>query len=152
MPPRFTQAFARRLDSLCQLEVREARDGDRILPGLALLAPGDRHMEVVRSGAIYSVRLTDAPPVNHHRPSADVLFESCSRTLGSNAVAVVLTGMGADGARGLHAMKRAGARTIAQDEATSVVFGMPKEAILTGSVDQVLPLERVAEVLLRLAV
>jgi two-component system chemotaxis response regulator CheB len=151
MPLLFTRAFAERLDKLCQISVREARAGDRILPGLALVAPGERHMQVVRSGAIYSVELTDDPPVGHHRPSADVLFESCARCLGANAVAVVLTGMGADGARGLHAMKRAGARTIAQDEASSVVFGMPKEAILTGSVDHVLPLDQVAAKLLQLA-
>jgi two-component system chemotaxis response regulator CheB len=151
MPLRFTEAFAQRLDKLCQISVREAKDGDRIVPGLALIAPGERHMQVVRSGAIYSVQLTDEPPVGHHRPSADVLFASCARCLGANAVAVVLTGMGADGARGLHAMKQAGARTIAQDEASSVVFGMPKEAILTGSVDHVLPLDRVAETMLRLA-
>jgi two-component system, chemotaxis family, protein-glutamate methylesterase/glutaminase len=151
MPLRFTQAFAQRLDKLCQISVREARDGDRIVPGLALIAPGERHMQVVRSGAVYSVQLNDEPPVGHHRPSADVLFESCARSLGGNAVGVVLTGMGADGARGLHAMKQAGARTIAQDEASCVVFGMPREAILTGSVDHVLPLDRVAEALLRLA-
>jgi two-component system, chemotaxis family, protein-glutamate methylesterase/glutaminase len=152
MPLRFTQAFAQRLDGLCQIEVREARDGDRIVPGLALIAPGDSHMLVARSGTIYSVRLSGDPPVNHHRPAADVLFESCARNLGANAVAVVLTGMGSDGARGLHAMKQAGARTMAQDEATCVVFGMPKEAILTGSVEHVVPLEQVAETMLRLAV
>jgi two-component system, chemotaxis family, protein-glutamate methylesterase/glutaminase len=151
MPLRFTQAFARRLDGVCQISVREARDGDRIVPGVALIAPGDSHMLVTRSGSIYSVRLSNDPPVNHHRPAADVLFESCARCLGANAVAVVLTGMGADGARGLHAMKQAGARTIAQDEATCVVFGMPKEAILTGAVDHVVPLDRVAETMLRLA-
>jgi len=151
MPLRFTQAFAQRLNGLCKINVREAQHGDRIVAGLALLAPGDRHMQVVRSGAIYSVHLSDGPPVGHHRPSADVLFESCARCLGANAVAVVLTGMGADGARGLHTMKKAGARTIAQDEATSVVFGMPREAILTGAVDHVLPLDRVAEAALRLA-
>jgi two-component system, chemotaxis family, protein-glutamate methylesterase/glutaminase len=151
MPPLFTSQFAQRLDKLCSIRVREATDGERILRGVALVAPGNRHMEVVRSGAHYSVRLLDSAPVNHHRPAADVLFPSCASALGANAVAVVLTGMGADGARGLAAMKRAGARTVAQDEASCVVFGMPKEAIATGCVDHVVSLDRIAETILALA-
>jgi two-component system, chemotaxis family, protein-glutamate methylesterase/glutaminase len=126
MPETFTRSFAGRLDGLCQIRVKEAADGDRILPGHALIARGNLHMEVTRSGATYAVRLVDRPPVNRHRPSVDVLFHSCARYLGANAVGVILTGMGSDGARGLRAMRDAGAFTIAQDEASCVVFGMPK--------------------------
>lgn len=149
MPESFTRSFAERLDSLCQIRVKEAEDGDRILPGHALIARGNRHMEVRRSGAIYSVRLVDSPPVNRHRPSVDVLFESCARYLGANAVGVILTGMGNDGARGMKAMHDAGAFTLAQDEATCVVFGMPREAIAAGGVDEILPLGRIAPGMLR---
>jgi two-component system chemotaxis response regulator CheB len=149
MPETFTRSFAERLDSLCQIKVKEAADGDRILPGHALIARGNIHMEVRRSGAIYSVRLVDSPPVNRHRPSVDVLFDSCARYLGANAVGVILTGMGNDGARGMRAMHDAGAFTIAQDEASCVVFGMPKEAITAGGVDEILPLSRVAPGMLR---
>jgi two-component system chemotaxis response regulator CheB len=144
MPEKFTKHFAERLDKLCQIRVAEAQDGDRILRGHALIAPGNRHMQVKRSGAHYAVELNDLPPVNHHRPSVDVLFESCARFLGANVVGVILTGMGGDGARGLLSMRRNGARTIAQDEATCVVFGMPKEAIANGSVEFVAPLDQIA--------
>jgi two-component system chemotaxis response regulator CheB len=151
MPARFTQSFAQRLDGLAAVRVREARDGDRILPGHVLIAPGDFHMQVARSGANYGVRVFSAEPVNHHRPSVDILFDSCARYLGANAVGVILTGMGADGAHGLRAMHSAGARTIAQDEATCVVFGMPKEAIALGAVDEVLAIEQIPGAVLRAA-
>jgi two-component system, chemotaxis family, protein-glutamate methylesterase/glutaminase len=145
MPEHFTRAFAQRLDGLSQIRVQEARDGDRILPGHALIAPGNYHMRVVRSGANYNVEVFIAEPVNRHRPSVDVLFYSCARHLGRNAIGVLMTGMGGDGARGLLAMRQVGARTLAQDEATSVVFGMPKEAIELGAVGEVLALNRIAE-------
>jgi two-component system chemotaxis response regulator CheB len=145
MPEGFTRQFARRLDGLCAIRVREARDGDPVVRGQALIAPGGaNHMELVRRGDACAVRVFPGPPVNHHRPSVDVLFRSCSTHLGASAVGVILTGMGGDGARGLLAMKLAGARTIAQDEATCVVFGMPKEAIAAGGVDYVMPLGRIA--------
>lgn len=140
MPEKFTQSFAERLDSLCQIRVKEAKDGDTIVPGHVLLAPGNFHMEVTRSGANYGVKVFEAERVNRHRPSVDVLFNSCARVLGRNAVGVIMTGMGDDGARGLLAMKQAGARTAAQDEASCVVFGMPKEAIALGGVDEIVPL------------
>jgi two-component system chemotaxis response regulator CheB len=146
MPERFTQSFAQRLDSLSSLRVAEARDGDRILPGHVLIAPGNFHMEVLRSG--YSVKVFSGPAVNHHRPSVNVLFHSCARYLGANAVGVILTGMGGDGAEGMRAMHDAGAWTIAQDEASCVVFGMPKEAIALG-VDAVLPLDQIPGATLR---
>ena len=151
MPERFTTSFAERLDHLSRIRVKEAADGDRILPGHALLAPGNFHMEVVRSGAEWRVRVFAADPVNRHRPSVDVLFHSCARELGRNVVGVILTGMGADGARGLAAMKSAGAHTIAQDEASCVVFGMPKEAIAAGGATEVLPLDRIGPAALRAA-
>jgi two-component system chemotaxis response regulator CheB len=144
MPEGFTKSFAERLNRQCAVRVSEAKDGDRVLPGHVLLAPGNFHMEVVRSGAFTSVRVQGGDPVNRHRPSVDVLFDSCAKELGGNAVAAILTGMGNDGARGLLALRRAGARTIAQDEATCVVFGMPKEAIQLGAAEQVLPLDRIA--------
>lgn len=150
MPEHFTKSFAQRLDSLCRLQVREAQDGDRILPGLALIAPGGLQMEVARSGASFSVRITDGPPVNRHKPSVDVLFDSCARVLGANAVGAILTGMGGDGARGLLAMRQAGARTLAQDEDTCVVYGMPREAALLGAAEEVLPLDRIAGAALRM--
>src|SRR5690606_2559097 len=133
MPEKFTAAFARRLDSLCQVEVREAADGDSVLRGRVLIAPGNRHSLLQRSGARYYVTVKDGPPVSRHRPSVDVLFRSAVHSAGRNAVGVIMTGMGDDGARGLAEMKAAGAFTIAQDEATSVVFGMPKEAIRLGA-------------------
>ncbi|MDM7915806.1 MAG: chemotaxis response regulator protein-glutamate methylesterase, partial [Candidatus Eisenbacteria bacterium] len=144
MPKPFTKPFADRLDSVCAMEVREAADGDAVVQGVVLVAPGDEHMVVVRSGARYHVRLTHGPAVHHQRPSVDVLFESVAENVGRNAVGAILTGMGADGAAGLLSMKKAGARTIAQDEATCVVFGMPREAIAAGGVDEVLPLGRIA--------
>jgi two-component system chemotaxis response regulator CheB len=149
MPENFTRAFAQRLDKLCQIRVQEARDGDRILPGHALIAPGNYHMRVNRNGANYYVEVFMSEPVNRHRPSVDVLFHSCARNLGRNAIGVIMTGMGGDGARGLLAMRQAGARTVAQDEATSVVFGMPKEAIELGAVGDVLGLSRIAEAVVR---
>jgi two-component system chemotaxis response regulator CheB len=151
MPENFTRSFAQRLDGLCKVRVSEAKDGDRILPGHVLIAPGNYHLEVNRSGASYVARVFQADPVSGHRPSVDVMFESCSRSLGSNVVGVILTGMGADGARGMLAMHRNGARTFAQNEETCVVFGMPKEAIACGAVDDVLPLQRIAPAALRAA-
>lgn len=149
MPEGFTRSFAERLDSLCRIRVREAQDGDRILPGHALLAPGNRHLEVARSGTTFGVRVHDGEPVNRHRPSVDVLFASCARAMGSNAVGVILTGMGNDGARGLLEMRRAGAHTIAESEESCVVYGMPKEAVALGAAEAVLPLERIAAEVLR---
>jgi two-component system chemotaxis response regulator CheB len=142
MPPGFTSSFAQRLDSACHIRVTEARDGDRILPGHALIAPGDFHMKVVRNGANYLVRVGKAPPVNRFRPSVDVLFRSVATNIGTNAVGVILTGMGCDGAAGMLEMHQAGCATIAQDQASCVVFGMPKEAILRGGVQEVVSLER----------
>ncbi|HSY40300.1 MAG TPA: chemotaxis response regulator protein-glutamate methylesterase, partial [Polyangia bacterium] len=144
MPAGFTAAFAQHLNAQCKIEVLEAASGDRVIPGRALIARGDRHLVVRRRGFDLVVELTDDAPVCRHRPSVDVLFHSVADRLGSNAVGVILTGMGADGAKGLLAMRRAGAPTIAQDEATSVVFGMPKEAIDLGAADVVLPLPRIA--------
>ncbi len=140
MPEKFTATFAERLNSVCALEVREARDGDRLIPGLVLIAPGGRHMQVRRSGAQYHVEVRDGPPVNRHRPSVDVLFRSVAQCAGRNALGIILTGMGDDGARGLKEMHDAGARTVAQDEATSVVYGMPKEAVKLGAADRSLAL------------
>ena len=144
MPAGFTAAFAAHLADICKMEVREAVDGDRIVRGRALLARGDRHLRVQRRGFDLVAEVDDSPPVSRHRPSVDVLFRSVAEAVGARAVGVILTGMGADGADGLLAMKRAGASTIAQDESTSVVFGMPKEAIDRGAVDVVLPLPRIA--------
>jgi two-component system chemotaxis response regulator CheB len=143
MPEKFTTAFAARLDKVCQIEVREAEDGDRVLAGRALIAPGGRHMTLKRSGAQYHVEVSDGPLVNRHRPSVDALFLSVAKHAGRNALGVIMTGMGDDGARGLFEMHEAGARTVAQDEATCVVFGMPKEAIKLGGVDKVVPLQAI---------
>ncbi len=151
MPEGFTKSFAARLDRCCAVRVSEAKNGDRVMPGHVLLAPGNFHLSVARSGAMTSVRVTDGPPVNRHRPSVDVLFHSCADQLGPNCAGAILTGMGDDGARGLLAMRRAGALTVAQDEATCVVFGMPKEAIVLGAAAEVLPLDRVADRLIRAA-
>ncbi|MEJ2654977.1 MAG: chemotaxis-specific protein-glutamate methyltransferase CheB [Acidihalobacter sp.] len=129
MPEKFTAAFAQRLNGLCAIEVREARDGDRLLPGLALIAPGGKHLKVVRRGAQYYAEVLDGPLVNRHRPSVDVLFRSVADTAGRNAIGIIMTGMGNDGAHGLKRMRDAGAYTLAQDEASCVVFGMPKEAL-----------------------
>jgi two-component system chemotaxis response regulator CheB len=148
MPKGFTGAFARRLDGVCRVAVREAADGDRVERGLALIAPGDRHMIVRSEGAHWRVRIVDGPPVSRHRPSVDVLFRSVADAAGAAAVGVILTGMGRDGAEGLRAMKELGGWTIAQDEATCVVFGMPREAIALGVVDVVAPLSRIAGAIL----
>jgi two-component system chemotaxis response regulator CheB len=141
MPAGFTASFAKRLDSICPMEVREAVDGEHVAPGLALLAPGGKHMLLARSGASYLVRVKDGPPVHHQRPSVDVLFQSVAREAGRNAVAALMTGMGADGAAGLLDIRRAGGWTFAQDEASCVVFGMPKEAIRLGGADEVVSLD-----------
>lgn len=148
MPERFTKAFADRLNALCEILVKEACDGDSVLPGQALVAPGNYHMELIRSGARYQVHISQGPPVNRHRPSVDVMFHSIAKIAGSNARGVILTGMGADGAQGLLAMRQAGAATVAQDEGTCVVFGMPKEAIKAGAVDKIVPLEHIPSALL----
>jgi two-component system chemotaxis response regulator CheB len=150
MPEAFTRQFAARLDSLCKIRVQEAQDGDRILPGRALLAPGGHHMAVVRKGAEYAVHVYRGERVNRHLPSVDVLFSSCARNMGKNALGVLLTGMGADGAKGMLEMKQACAFNIAQDEASCVVFGMPHEAILLHAVDQVLPLGNIPNALLQM--
>ncbi len=144
MPPGFTRSFAQRLDSLCRITVSEAENGERVLPGHAYIAPGGRHMRLARSGSNYVVALDDGEPVNRHRPSVDVLFRSVAANAGPNALGVMLTGMGKDGAAAMLEMKRAGSFTIAQDEASCIVFGMPKEAIALGAVDEVLPLARIA--------
>jgi len=149
MPEKFTAAFAARLDSVCQVEVREAHSGDRVLPGLVLIAPGGRHMQLVRSGAQYQVTVLDGPPVNRHRPSVDVLFRSVARCAGANALGVLMTGMGDDGARGLKAMRDAGALALAQDEASCVVYGMPKEAVKLDAVDRSVPLAAIASEIVR---
>jgi two-component system chemotaxis response regulator CheB len=148
MPEVFTANFAERLNQLCAVDVREARDGDRVRPGLVLIAPGNRHTMINRNGAQYMVRVVDGPLVARHRPSVDVLFRSVAQAAGANAVGVIMTGMGDDGADGLLEMKKAGAATIAQDEATSVVFGMPKVAIERGAVDEILPLQRITQAIL----
>jgi two-component system chemotaxis response regulator CheB len=144
MPELFTRAFANRLDGLCEITVKEAESNDSVIRGRALIAPGNHHLLLKRSGARYYVEIKDGPLVCRHRPSVDVLFRSAARYAGRNAVGVILTGMGDDGARGMLEMKQAGATNIAQDEATSVVFGMPKEAIKLGGVDKVLPLTSIA--------
>ena len=149
MPEKFTEAFARRLDGLCELEVKEAADGDAVLRGRALIAPGNRHLLLQRSGARYYVSVKDGPLVSRHRPSVDVLFRSAAHSVGPNGLGIIMTGMGDDGAHGLLEMKQAGALTVAQDEATSVVFGMPKEAIALGAAAKVLPLERLAAEIVR---
>jgi two-component system chemotaxis response regulator CheB len=137
MPPFFTSTFAQRLDSICDIEVREAKDEDFLAPGLALIAPGGRHLQVQRSGAYYQVRVKEGPPVHHQKPSVDVLFNSLAGAAGPNAVGVLLTGMGSDGAAGLKAMRDKGAYTIAQDEKSSVVWGMPGEAVKMGAACEV---------------
>jgi two-component system chemotaxis response regulator CheB len=151
MPEKFTATFADRLNQLCTIDVKEASTGDRIVEGRALIAPGNRHTVVERSGAQYRVRITDGPLVSRHRPSVDVLFRSVAQAAGPNAVGVILTGMGDDGAVGLLEMQQAGAATMAQDEATSVVFGMPKVAIARGAAGQVVPLPRIAGLVLKRA-
>lgn len=144
MPGGFTKSFAERLNKICQIEVREAADRDRVVPGLALIAPGHIHMLLERSGAQYHVRLKDGPAVHYQKPAVEVLFQSAARQVGRNAVGVILSGMGADGAKGLLEMRQNGAFTIAQDEASCVVFGMPKEAIKLGAAESIVPLNQVA--------
>jgi two-component system chemotaxis response regulator CheB len=150
MPENFTAAFARRLDTLCRVTVKEASDNDSVIRGQALIAPGNRHTLLKRSGARYYVEVKDGPLVCRHRPSVDVMFRSAARYAGKNAVGVIMTGMGDDGARGMSELKEAGAYNIAQDEETSVVFGMPNEAIKRGGVDRVLPLEKIAGEVIKL--
>lgn len=151
MPENFTAAFAKRLDSTCKVTVKEAEDNDTVVRGRALIAPGNRHTLLKRSGARYYVEVKEGPLVSRHRPSVDVLFRSAARYGGRNVVGVILTGMGDDGAKGMKEMHDAGAVTIAQDEATCVVFGMPNEAIKQGGVDKVMPLERIAGEVLKLS-
>lgn len=145
MPANFTRQFAQRLNAACAIEVREAQDGDRVIPGRALIAPGGLHLSVRRNGAQYQVQVQDGPPVSRHKPSVDVLFRSLAQAAGRNAVGVIMTGMGDDGARGLKAMREAGALTLAQDEASCVVFGMPKEAIRLGAVEQICSLDEIPQ-------
>ena len=147
MPPGFTKSYAARLDSLCRIRVKEAVDGDRILPGHAYIAPGGFHLSVERSGANYVARVRDSEPVNRHKPSVEVLFDSAARVVGQNALGVMLTGMGADGARAMKTMRDAGSWNVCQDEASCVVFGMPREAIAHGAAHEVLPLQRIAPAL-----
>jgi two-component system chemotaxis response regulator CheB len=151
MPEYFTAQFARRLAQSCRIEVKEAAPRDRLSPGRALIAPGNHHLVVRRTGALYQGDLWEGPAVSRHRPSVDVLFGAAAQACGPNAMGIILTGMGDDGAEGLLEFRRAGGYTVAQDEATSVVFGMPKEAIARGAVDDVLPLERIAAAILRWA-
>jgi two-component system chemotaxis response regulator CheB len=148
MPEKFTASFAARLDSLCEIEVREAANGDRVIPGRALVAPGGRHMLLCRSGANYHVEVKDGPLVNRHKPSVDVLFRSVAQHAGKNALGVIMTGMGDDGARGLREMREAGAHTLAQDEASCVVYGMPKEAVKLGAAERSLPLDGIPRAIL----
>jgi two-component system, chemotaxis family, protein-glutamate methylesterase/glutaminase len=148
MPPGFTKSYATRLNGLCRIHVAEATNGERVLPGHAYIAPGGLHMSVERSGANYVVRVQDGEPVNRHKPSVDVLFESAARVVGPNALGVMLTGMGADGAAAMRTMRDAGSRNVAQDEASCVVFGMPREAIAHGAAHEVLPLNQIAPRLL----
>lgn len=149
MPERFTSAFARRLDSLCKIEVREARHGDRVHAGRALIAPGGRHMVLKRSGNQYYVELLDGPLITRHRPSVDILFRSAAQAAAGNAIGILMTGMGDDGALGLKDMRDCGAKTIAQDEASCVVFGMPREGIRLGGASEVVALDRIHEHILR---
>lgn len=150
MPEKFTASFAQRLNSLCEIEVREAQNNDRVIPGRALLAPGGKHMLLKRSGAQYHVEVIDGPVVNRHRPSVDVLFRSVAKFAGRNATGVIMTGMGDDGARGMREMHDAGAYTLAQDEASCVVFGMPKEAIKLNAVDKVVALGEIPQLIVSL--
>ena len=149
MPEHFTRSFAERLNGLCEIAVKEAATGDRILPGRALIAPGGRHMLVKRSGAQYFVEVVDGPLVSRHRPSVDVLFRSVAKTAGPNALGIIMTGMGDDGARGMKEMSDAGSRTLAQNEESCVVFGMPKEALRMGGVTETIDLQQVPEAIVR---
>jgi two-component system chemotaxis response regulator CheB len=149
MPEKFTALYAQRLDGLCAINVREARDGDRLERGVALIAPGGKHMQLRKSGGQYYAVVTDGPPVNRHKPSVDVLFRSVAECAGRNALGIIMTGMGDDGARGMLQMHEGGARTVAQNEETCVVFGMPKEAIKLHAVDDILPLEQIGRAILQ---
>jgi len=149
MPPGFTRSFAARMDSLSRIAVSEAADGERVLPGHAYIAPGDRHLRLAKSGSNYVIALDDSEPVNRHRPSVEVMFRSVAAIAGSNALGVMLTGMGRDGAAAMLEMRKAGSFNIAQDEASCVVFGMPREAIAAGAVDEILPVTEIAPRLLR---
>jgi len=148
MPPKFTASFAERLDRLCAVHVKEAEDGDRVVNGRVLIAPGNYHMLLRRSGARYHVQVKQGPMVHHQRPSVDVLFKSAAEYAGENCLGIILTGMGVDGAEGLLMMKKAGARTIAQDEETCVVFGMPKEAIKRDAIEKVAPVQEITRIAL----
>lgn len=149
MPPTFTAAFAKRLDGLCKITVKEAQNNDRVVPGCALIAPGGKHVMLQRSGAQYYVEVREGPPVNRHCPSVDVLFRSAAKVAGPNAMGIIMTGMGDDGARGLKEMRNAGAHTIAQDEQSCVVFGMPKEAIRLEAVERIMPLDELPRAILQ---
>jgi two-component system chemotaxis response regulator CheB len=149
MPEKFTAEFANRLNSICQIEVKEAQNNDRVMPGRALIAPGGAHMLLRRNGAQYFVEVMDGPLVNRHRPSVDVLFRSVAKCAGANALGVIMTGMGDDGAAGLLEMRNAGARTLAQDEESCVVYGMPKEAVKRGAVERTVALEAIAREILQ---
>jgi two-component system chemotaxis response regulator CheB len=149
MPEKFTAMYAERLNGLCAMTIREARDGDRLERGTVLIAPGGRHMQLRKAGGQYYAVVADGPPVNRHKPSVDVLFRSVAECTQGDVLAIMLTGMGDDGARGMKLLHDGGARTVAQDEASCVVFGMPKEAIKLGAVDQVMPLDRVASAILQ---
>jgi two-component system chemotaxis response regulator CheB len=144
MPEKFTAEFAARLDSICSITVKEAQNNDRVVPGLALIAPGGKHLLLRRRGAQYFAEVVDGPLVNRHRPSVDVLFRSVAKAAGANALGVIMTGMGDDGAAGLLEMRNAGARTLAQDEESCVVYGMPKEAVQRGAVEKTVPLNAIA--------
>jgi two-component system, chemotaxis family, protein-glutamate methylesterase/glutaminase len=150
MPAKFTASFSERLDSLCSVQVKEAADGDSVLNGRVLVAPGNYHMLLRRSGTRYFVEVKQGPMIHHQRPSVDVLFKSAAQYAGANCLGIILTGMGADGAEGLLMMKEAGARTLAQNEETCVVFGMPREAIKLGAVEKILPLENIAQTALNM--
>lgn len=147
MPPSFTKSFAQRLDGLCKINVHEAKDNERILPGNAYIAPGDKHMEIVKSGADYRISLNDGPLVSGHKPAVDVMFESLAKVVGKNVVATVLTGMGSDGAKGLLSLFKAGAITMVQDEASCVVYGMPRVAVELGATKHIIPLEKMGKAL-----
>lgn len=151
MPEKFTEAFAQRLDQLSRISIKEANNNDRVIPGRALIAPGGRHMLLRRSGAHYHVEVSDGPLVNRHRPSVDVLFRSAALSAGPNALGIIMTGMGDDGARGMKEMAQAGAQTLAQDEDSCVVFGMPKEALRHGGVTETIPLEHISAAIMRYA-
>ena len=150
IPEGFSEPFAKRMDKMCVIKVKEAEDGEQILPGHAYIAPGNVHLMVIRDGAKYRCKINDGPPVNRHKPAVDVLFRSVAQNAGPNAVGVILTGMGNDGADGLYEMQQAGAKTIAQDEKTSVVWGMPGEAVKRGGVDFILPLGKVCRKMIEL--